>query len=80
MRFIISSTWGSPRSLAHFRHRPSFTVFSPSILEMNTTAPFFLHLEQSVGCILYLQNFRRSAAGNGPKLPHGSQAANIRNR
>ena len=52
MRFIISSTWGRPSSLAHFRHRPSLVVLSPSILEMKTTATFFLHLEQSVGCIV----------------------------
>ena len=36
MRCIISFTCGSPRLLAHFRHRPSLTVLSPSIRVMNT--------------------------------------------
>ena len=59
MRFIMSSTWGNPRSLAHLRHNPSLMGLSPSSLEMNTTATFFLHLEQSVGCIVYLQKIQR---------------------
>ena len=51
MRRIISFTWGSPRSLAHFKQRPSLTVFPFSSFEMNTTATRFLHLLQRVGCI-----------------------------
>ena len=55
MRFIMSSTWGRPRSRAHLRQRPSLTVWPFSIREMKTTATFFLQREQSVGCIVYLQ-------------------------
>ena len=62
MRCIMSFTWGSPRLLAHFRHRPSLTVLSPSIRVMNTVAIFFLHLEQSVGCIV-------------TSVPHGARGA-----
>ena len=55
MRFIISSTWGRPSWAAHFRHRPSLTIsFFSFIREMNTTATFFLHREQSVGCMVFL--------------------------
>ena len=60
MRRIISFTWGRPRSLAHFRHRPSLTVSPFSILEMKTTATRFLHLVQRVGCILFYLHDRRT--------------------
>ena len=52
IRCIMSLTCGRPRFFAHFRHRPSLTVLSPSIRVIKTVAIFFLHLEQSVGCII----------------------------
>ena len=56
IRFIMSSTWGRPSWAAHLRHRPSLTIsFFSFIREMNTTATFFLHLEQRVGCMVFLR-------------------------
>ena len=56
IRFIMSSTCGRPSWAAHFRQRPSLTGSPFSFIrEINTTATFFLHLEQSVGCIVLLR-------------------------
>lgn len=56
IRFIMSSTCGRPSWAAHFRQSPSLTGSPFSFIrEINTTATFFLHLEQSVGCIVLLR-------------------------